>query len=122
MSEVDQERCPNKRVYEITEAAPTPSRLGSRIPSRPRTLGSGTDTDTGVSQIEAALHGRHDVALGGADVAGKQVGEQALTDLGFAEALAFPLLAILAVLIFRGGAALLPLAAGGLSARTVRRG
>lgn len=55
------------------------------------------------------------MTLGGADVAGKQVGEQALTDLGFAEALAFPLLAILAVLMFRGLAALLPLAAGGLS-------
>jgi uncharacterized membrane protein YdfJ with MMPL/SSD domain len=58
---------------------------------------------------------RHDVTLGGGDVAGKQVGEQALTDLAFAEALVFPLLAILAVLIFRGVAALLPLAAGGLS-------
>ena len=55
------------------------------------------------------------MTLGGADVAGKQVGQQALSDLGFAEALAFPLLAILAVLIFRGVAALLPVAAGGLS-------
>ena len=79
------------------------------------TLRSGTSTDTGVSQVQAALRGRRDVTLGGGDVAGKQVGEQALADLGFAEALAFPLLAILAVLIFRGVAALLPLAAGGLS-------
>ncbi len=79
------------------------------------TLRSGSSTDVGVAQIETALHGRHDVALGGADVAGKQVGQQALSDLGFAEALAFPLLAILAFLIFRGSAALLPLAAGGMS-------
>ncbi|MGZ6724418.1 MAG: MMPL family transporter [Solirubrobacteraceae bacterium] len=79
------------------------------------TLRTGHGSDTGVSQIEAALAGRHDVTLGGGDVAGKQVGEQALTDLGFAEALVLPLLAILAVLIFRGVAALLPLAAGGLS-------
>jgi uncharacterized membrane protein YdfJ with MMPL/SSD domain len=79
------------------------------------TLRSGTNSDTGVSQIKSALRGRHDVTLGGADVAGKQVGEQALADLGFAEALAFPLLAIVAVLIFRGVAALLPLAAGALS-------
>jgi uncharacterized membrane protein YdfJ with MMPL/SSD domain len=79
------------------------------------TLRSGTSTDTGVSQVRAALRGRDDVTLGGGDVAGKQVGEQALSDLGLAEALAFPLLAILAWLIFRGVAALLPLAAGGLS-------
>jgi uncharacterized membrane protein YdfJ with MMPL/SSD domain len=79
------------------------------------TLRTGHGTDTGVSQIGAALAGRHDVTLGGGDVAAKQVGEQALADLGFAEALVFPLLAILAVLMFRGVAALLPLAAGGLS-------
>ncbi len=82
------------------------------------TLRNGTDSDTGVSQIEAALQGRHDVTLGGADVAGKQVGNQALSDLALAEALAFPLLAIIALLIFRGVAALLPLAAGGLSVLT----
>jgi len=78
-------------------------------------LRSGTDTNTGVSQIESALQGRHNVQLGGADVANQQVGKQALADLGFAEALAFPLLAVLALLIFRGVAALLPLAAGGMS-------
>ena len=36
-------------------------------------------------------------------------------DLGFAEAIAFPLLAILAFLIFRGLAALLPIAVGGMA-------
>jgi uncharacterized membrane protein YdfJ with MMPL/SSD domain len=102
-------------------AAPTTTRPSPLVSTDGRssivavTLRSGTDTDTGVSQIEAALHGRHDVTLGGADVAGKQVGQQALSDLGLAEALAFPLLAILAVLIFRGVAALLPVAAGGFS-------
>ncbi len=79
------------------------------------TLRAGPSTDTGVAQITAALQGRHDVLLGGGDVAGKQVGDQALQDLGLAEALAFPLVAIIAVLIFRGLAALLPLAAGALS-------
>jgi uncharacterized membrane protein YdfJ with MMPL/SSD domain len=79
------------------------------------TLRNGHDSDTGVSQIESALKGRRDVTIGGGDTAGKQVGNQALADLGLAEALAFPLLAIIAVLIFRGLAALLPLAAGGLS-------
>jgi RND superfamily putative drug exporter len=79
------------------------------------TLRSGIDPATGVDQIESALKGRRDVMLGGGDVAGRQVGQQALSDLGLAEALAFPLLALLAALIFRGIAALLPLAAGGLS-------
>ncbi len=43
---------------------------------------------------------------------GGEVNQQATRDLGLAEALAFPLLAILAFLIFRGVAALLPLAVG----------
>jgi uncharacterized membrane protein YdfJ with MMPL/SSD domain len=56
-----------------------------------------------------------DVLLGGADVAGQQVGSQATKDLGLAELIAFPLLLILSLLIFRGVAALLPLAVGGVS-------
>jgi len=55
------------------------------------------------------------VRLGGPDVAGVQVSSQASKDLGFAELLAFPLLALLAFLLFRGVAALLPLAVGGVS-------
>jgi len=104
-----------------TVAAPTAARPSPLVSVDGRssivtaTLRSGTDTNTGVSQIQAALRGRHDVTLGGGDVAGKQIGAQALSDLGFAEALAFPLLALLAWLIFRGVAALLPVAAGGLS-------
>jgi uncharacterized membrane protein YdfJ with MMPL/SSD domain len=58
---------------------------------------------------------RPDVLLGGADVAGVQLGKQAQADLGFAEAIAFPLLAILALFIFRGVAALLPIAVGGMA-------
>jgi RND superfamily putative drug exporter len=102
-------------------AAPPPGRPSPLVSTDGRSsvvaasLRSGDDTNTAVSQIEAALQGRRDVTLGGADVANQQVGKQALTDLALAEALAFPLLAILAVLIFRGVAALLPLAAGGLS-------
>lgn len=42
-----------------------------------------------------------------------QTNKQAEADLGFAEAIALPLLAILAFFIFRGIAALLPLAVGG---------
>ena|ERR1035438_1561243 len=47
--------------------------------------------------------------LGGPDVSLRQTNLQATKDLGFAELLAFPLLALLAFLIFRGVAALLPL-------------
>ncbi len=79
------------------------------------TLRAAPDPNTVVSNIETALHGRPDVLLGGADVAGVQLGKQAQADLGFAEAIAFPLLAILAFFIFRGVAALLPIAVGGMA-------
>jgi RND superfamily putative drug exporter len=76
------------------------------------TLRSRPNPDHVVTRIQASLKDRHDVTLGGTDVAGKQVGDQARSDLGFAELLAFPLLAILSLLIFRGLAALLPVAVG----------
>ncbi len=79
------------------------------------TLRAAPDPNTVVSEIQRALHGRSDVLLGGADVAGAQLGKQAEADLGFAEAIAFPLLAILAFFIFRGVAALLPIAVGGMA-------
>jgi uncharacterized membrane protein YdfJ with MMPL/SSD domain len=41
--------------------------------------------------------------------------KQAQSDLDFAEAIAFPLLALLAISIFRGVAALLPIAVGGMA-------
>ncbi|HEY2052926.1 MAG TPA: MMPL family transporter [Solirubrobacterales bacterium] len=53
------------------------------------------------------------VELGGNAIAQAQVGEQATTDLATAELIAFPLLALLTFLFFRGVAALLPLAVGG---------
>lgn len=78
-------------------------------------LRSRADSDGVVKRLTAAFGARHDVKLGGGQVAGSQVGQQATQDLGFAELLAFPLLALLAVIIFRGVAALLPLASGTLS-------
>jgi uncharacterized membrane protein YdfJ with MMPL/SSD domain len=79
------------------------------------TLRAAPDPNTVVSGIQAALKGRSDVLLGGGDVAGDQTGKQATSDLGLAEAIAFPLLAILAFFIFRGLAALLPIAVGGMA-------
>jgi uncharacterized membrane protein YdfJ with MMPL/SSD domain len=79
------------------------------------TLRAGEQTDETVKRIAASFSPRHDVMLGGRTVSGYQVGQQASSDLGFAELLAFPLLALLAFLVFRGAAALLPLAGGVLS-------
>jgi RND superfamily putative drug exporter len=56
------------------------------------------------------------VRLGGSAVAGEQIGDQVNSDLGRAELLAFPLLALLALVFFRGArAAALPLMVGGLA-------
>ncbi len=68
-----------------------------------------------VKAIQARLAGHRGVLLGGTDVAQEQVNSQATHDLGFAELLAFPLLLILSVLIFRGVAALLPMAVGAVA-------
>jgi uncharacterized membrane protein YdfJ with MMPL/SSD domain len=68
--------------------------------------------DAVVTRLTKDFAGRRDVALGGADVTLQQTNLQATKDLGFAELLAFPLLALLAFLIFRGVAALLPLGVG----------
>jgi RND superfamily putative drug exporter len=65
-----------------------------------------------VDDITDRFAGDPDVELGGDLVAGRQVGEQASRDLGSGELLAFPLLALLAWLVFRGVAALLPVAVG----------
>jgi uncharacterized membrane protein YdfJ with MMPL/SSD domain len=75
-------------------------------------LHSNAAPDAAVDRLTAAFAGRRDVQLGGPDVALRQTNLQATKDLGFAELLAFPLLALLALLVFRGVAALLPLGVG----------
>jgi RND superfamily putative drug exporter len=79
------------------------------------TLRSGPNPNDVVKRITSSFSARHDVHLGGSDVANQQVNAQATRDLGFGELLAFPLLALIALLIFRGVAALLPLAVGATS-------
>ena len=67
-------------------------------------------------RIEARFADQPDVTLGGALVAGRQVGRQVSEDLAFAEMLAFPILFALSLLIFRGVvAALLPLIGGSVA-------
>jgi uncharacterized membrane protein YdfJ with MMPL/SSD domain len=79
------------------------------------TLRAGASDSDVVKRLQNALAGDHAVTLGGDAVAGQQVGSQATSDLAIAELIAFPLLALLAVLVFRGVAALLPVAIGGFS-------
>jgi uncharacterized membrane protein YdfJ with MMPL/SSD domain len=67
----------------------------------------------GVAQSAvAAFSADHDVTVGGSAVAGEQISSTVTKDLGFAELLAFPLLIGLALLFFRGRAALMPLVVG----------
>jgi len=104
-----------------TVASPAPGHAAGLVSSDGRsslvvaTLRAAPDPNAVVSGIQTALRGRHDVMLGGADVAGQETGKQAQQDLGLAEAIAFPLLTILALIIFRGVAALLPIAVGGMT-------
>jgi uncharacterized membrane protein YdfJ with MMPL/SSD domain len=65
-----------------------------------------------VLQIERQFKGNRKVLLGGSDVWLQQVNQQSSEDLGFAEILVFPLLALLAFVFFRGIAVLLPLSVG----------
>ena len=102
-------------------AAPVPGHEAGLVSTDGRSslvvamLRAAPDPDTVVSGIQTALGGRHDVLLGGADVGSVQTARQARSDLGFAEAVAFPLLVILALLIFRGTAATAPIAVGGMA-------
>jgi RND superfamily putative drug exporter len=89
-------------------AAPVPGHEAGLVSTDGRsslvvaTLRAAPDPDTVVSRIQTALRGWRDVLLGGTDVASVQTAKQAQSDLGFAEAITFPLLAILALFIFRG--------------------
>ena len=73
------------------------------------------DSNSVVNRIKTALRRVGRVLLGGYDVAGQEISSQATKDLGFGELLAFPLLVILSLAIFRGVAAFLPVAVGGVS-------
>lgn len=75
-------------------------------------LYSSAEPNAAVDRLTKDFASSKTVQLGGADVTMRQTNLQATKDLSFAELLAFPLLALLALLIFRGVAALLPLGVG----------
>ena len=72
--------------------------------------------DDDAERIEQAMGALPNVTTGGLAVAGPKVGDQVSADLAKAELLAFPLLFLLSLVIFRGAvAALLPLFVGFLT-------
>ena len=73
-----------------------------------------SDSDV-VKRLREAFAADHAVALGGTAVAGRQTGAQATRSLAIAELIAFPVLVLLSLVVFRGVAALLPVAIGGFS-------
>jgi uncharacterized membrane protein YdfJ with MMPL/SSD domain len=75
-------------------------------------LRSSAEPNAVVDRLTKDFAANRAVQLGGPDVSMRQTNLQATKDLSFAEVLAFPLLALLALLIFRGVAALLPLGVG----------
>jgi RND superfamily putative drug exporter len=97
-----------------TVGAPLASRDG-RQTVLAATLRAGVRPNDVVDRLEKAFAHDGKVALGGNAVAGRQVGKLATKDLAMAELIAFPLLALLSLLVFRGVAALLPVGIGVLS-------
>ena len=77
-----------------------------------------SDTDAGIAatRIQRALAGDPTVKVGGFGLANTQVQSQVSADLARAEELAFPILFLLSLWVFRGAvAALLPLLVGGVT-------
>jgi len=95
-------------------APPVPSRTGASVLIA-ATLRAGADEHAAAEHVKSRFAGDAGVLLGGNAIAMREVGAQASKDLGLAELIAFPLIAVLAFLIFRGLAALLPVAVGGTS-------
>jgi putative drug exporter of the RND superfamily len=77
------------------------------------TFAAGTDEDATAERLQARVEREPGVTAGGGQLAFTQVGEQVQEDLARAEMLAFPLLFLLSLVVFRGAvAALLPVAVG----------
>jgi RND superfamily putative drug exporter len=77
------------------------------------TFAAGTDEEETAERLQARVEREPGVTAGGGQLAFTQVGEQVQEDLARAEMLAFPLLFLLSLVVFRGAvAALLPVAVG----------
>ena len=76
------------------------------------TLAADADDDPVGESVLDTFDGQDDVTVGGSAVVGVQLGSTVGEDLSRAEMMAFPLLALLSLLFFRGRAALMPLMVG----------
>ena len=77
------------------------------------TFAAGADEDATAERLQVQVEREPGVTAGGGQLAFTQVGEQVQEDLARAEALAFPLLFLLSLVVFRGAvAALLPVIVG----------
>ncbi|MGH3271025.1 MAG: MMPL family transporter, partial [Trebonia sp.] len=76
------------------------------------TIRSRASSNTVAKLAVAAFAGDHAVTVGGTAVAGQQINATVIKDLGLAELIAAPLLIVLALVFFRGRAALMPLVVG----------
>ncbi|HST42848.1 MAG TPA: MMPL family transporter [Conexibacter sp.] len=76
------------------------------------TISAGVDEEEVAEAVVSSFDGEEQVVVGGSAVSGLQVGETVSEDLARAELIAFPLLVLVALLFFRGRAALLPLVVG----------
>jgi RND superfamily putative drug exporter len=106
----------------VASVAQAPANGDSPLRSRdghqtllPATLRADAATADVAKRLRDRFDGDKAVALGGTAVAASEVSDQATRDLATAELLAFPVLALLSLLVFRGVAAALPLAVGGVS-------
>ena len=81
----------------------------------PAMLRAGVTQDAVVKRLTSDFASDPAVLLGGDAVSARQAGQQATRDLALAELITFPLLALLSLLIFRGVAAVLPLAVGAVT-------
>lgn len=99
-----------------TSASPSPlvARDGRAVVVA-ATLRADADRVETVERLEDTFARQPGVELGGSDVGIVQVNRQAAEDLAGSELLAFPFLVVLTFLVFRGVAALLPLAVGVLA-------
>ncbi|MDF2969025.1 MAG: family transporter [Nocardioidaceae bacterium] len=76
------------------------------------TLAADTDGEAVAEEVLDAFDGAEDVAVGGGEVAGLQIGDTVGEDLARAETLALPVLVLLSLIFFRGRAAVMPVVVG----------
>ena len=75
-------------------------------------LKTGAAAKTVAAKVESAFRGDRDVTIGGSAISNAQIGSTVSKDLLFSEVIVAPLLIALALLFFRGRAAVMPLVVG----------